>query len=162
MRVACKICALGCLAALLSLNACLSSGPKDRAQLEIPLPQFYFLPYPPDRVWEVLLTEATISGRTTLVEDHDTRLLSWISDLDQDSESHSSLSDYKAGSRKETITITQLRIEAAREGCRLTIRQMYYPLSSPASISASRGNYEQKLLRRLRQALVVKSEQNDG
>jgi hypothetical protein len=137
--------ALAALAGALSLAACTGYG---RELLDHSLPDTYFLPQPPARVWEVARSEATGHAGRVLVDDPQSRIFSWVSEIEQGSQLHTSLADPKLASRGgRVMAITLLHVQPAPGGCRLVIRAIYFPEARTSyGPSPSRGAFEQALL----------------
>ncbi len=127
-----------------------------RERLDHPLPDRIFLPHPPARVWEAARSEATRYAGRVLVDDSRTRILSWISEIDKRSPLHASLADPKLASRGgRVMAITLLQVRPAPGGSLLIIRQHYFPEARASrGPSASRGNFEEAFLGKLRQRLA--------
>lgn len=141
------------LAAGSGLAACASI--RDRELVDRPLPESYLLPNPPAKVWQAINAEASRPGLRILVRDPDARVISWISEIEEDATLHSSLADPEIASRGEKVmAITLLRARAIPGGCRLIIRQLYFPADrASGGASASRGTYEEALVRQIRRRL---------
>ena len=143
---------------LTSLAGCAGN----RELLNTPLPQSYFLPNSPDRVWNAALLEAAKPNRRILARDESAHLLSWLSEIESDGRLHSSLSDVKIASGKTDVTaIAVIRVEAVPGGSKLTARLTYVSARSFHGVSASRGNYEQEILRSIQKSLIAEAMSHD-
>jgi hypothetical protein len=130
----------------------------NRELLNTPLPQSYFLPNPPDRVWNAALLEAAKPNRRILARDESTHLLSWLSEIESDVRLHSSLTDVKIASGGTDVTvIAVLRVEPVPGGSKLTARLTYVSARGFHRVSASRGNYEQEILRSIKTSLIAET-----
>jgi len=139
---------------LASLAGCASN----RELLNTPLPQSYFLPNPPERVWNAALLEAAKPNRRILARDESAHLLSWLSEVESDGRLHSSLTDVKIASGETDVTaISVIHVEAVPGGSKLTARLTYVSSSSFHGVSASRGSYEQEILRSIQKSLIAEA-----
>lgn len=142
-------------AAQIGMAACAATGLRTADLLDQPLPESYFLPNPPAQVWQAMVALSARPEMRVLVSDRDARLLSWISEVAQDSPEHASLADPEMSSRSEkAMGITLMRAVDAPGGCNLFIRQTYFLADgSLTTASLSRGTYELALVRALRKSL---------
>jgi hypothetical protein len=150
------------LASTLIVPGLLAGCSGNRELLDIPLPQSYLLPNPPNKVWEAVLLEASKPGRRILVRDEVFHLLSWVNEVQPEARLHASLTDPKiaSGSNEEEIAIAVVRVEQVPGGSRLTTRLTYYS-ETLLGVSPSRGNYEQELLRAIRTFLISEAASHD-
>jgi len=143
---------VSCLLFQLILVGC--SG--NREFLETPLPQSYFLPNSINSVWEAALHEASKPTRRILVRDPAAHLLSWTNEIEPDEHLHASLTDPEVASEgDEGIAIAVIKVEAVPGGSSLMIRLTYCSPATFTGVSSSRGNYEQELLRAIRNSLIT-------
>ena len=128
-----------------------------REFLDRPLPESSILAYPPARVWDAARAEAAQHAGRVLVEDPQEHILSWISEIEKDSPLHASLADPKLGSRGgRRMAITLVHLQAVPGGCRMVIRQNYFPVARKShGPSPSRGTFEEALSSRIRRRLAA-------
>lgn len=139
---------------LTSLAGCAGN----RELLNTPLSQSYFLPNPPDRVWNAALREAAKPNRRILARDESARLLSWVSEIEPEGGLHASLTDAKIASGKTHVTtIAVVLVEPVPGGSKLTARLTYVSTRRFYGVSASRGNYEEEILRSIRKSLIAEA-----
>ena len=140
-----------CIAAYLVLTGCVGN----RELLEIPLPQSYFLPNSPIKVWKATLLAVSKPTNRILVSDEAAHLLSWVNAVEPDERLHGSLTDPDVASGDgEIIVITVVRVEDSPGGSRLTIRSTYCSAKELLGNSSSRGNYEQEVLWAIKTSLI--------